>query len=205
MAIDRSDVLAQYGEGVDAIQRIASQLGGDQWSAPACGEWSAAELVGHVGLVADWYHETLDRAEAGDASPSLDVTTFDAWTVQQVRALAPVPSDERVQTFVRSARSYAARLPDDWDLPYGYLRGRISAGRHAALAAIEWHVHAWDLARVCGVHYAPARPDLLAAGGADAITAARSGGGRLAGSVVPWVAAHQRDPWRAVLHRLGRV
>jgi hypothetical protein len=205
MAVDRGEVLTQYEQGVDAIEAFALQLDGDQWAAPACGVWSALDLVGHVGLVAAWYHETLDRAEAGDARPSVDVGTFDEWTQQQVAALAAAPPAERVQTFVSSARAYANRLPADWDLPYGYVRGAISAGQHAALAAIEWNVHAWDLARVIGIDYVPAHADLLAAGAADAITAARARGGALAQRIVPWVAAHQRDPWHTVLHRLGRA
>jgi hypothetical protein len=205
MAINRADVLSQYEQGVDAIEAFASQLHGEQWAASACGVWSALELVGHLGLVAAWYHETLDRAEAGDATPSIDVAKFDAWTEGQVRGLPAVPPAERVQDFVTAARSYADRLPADWDLPYGYVRGEISAGQHAALAAIEWNVHAWDLARVMGIDYVPARADLLAAGGADAVTAARARGGALAQRIVPWVAARQRDPWHAVLHRLGRT
>jgi hypothetical protein len=205
MAIDGADVLSQYEQGVDAIEAFASQLDGEQWAAPACGVWSALDLIGHVGLVAAWYHETLDRAEAGDAMPSVDVATFDAWTEEQVRALPAASPEERVHEFVTTARSYAARLPADWDLPYGYVRGAISAGQHAALAAIEWNVHAWDLARVMGIDYVPANADVLAAGGADAITAARARGGALAQRIVPWVAARQRDPWHAVLHRLGRA
>jgi hypothetical protein len=205
MGVDRADVLGQYEQGVDAIEAFSSQISGEQWGATACGVWSAADLVGHVGLVARWYHETLDRAEAGDASPSVDVATFDEWTRQQVTALAPASPADRVREFVSTAGSYAARLPDDWDLPYGYVRGAISAGQHAALAAIEWNVHAWDLARVIAVDYVPAHADVLAAGGADAVTAARARGGALAQRIVPWVAAHQRDPWHAVLHRLGRA
>jgi hypothetical protein len=165
--------------------------------------WSAADVVTHVGLIATWYHQTLDRAEAGDPTPSLDAATFDEWTVAEVRAAGRAPVRVRLDAFVTSATAYAARLPDAWELPFGYLRGTISAGRHAALAAVEWHVHAWDIARAGGFSHTPTRPDVLAAAAADAVAAAH--GARVAQRVTPFVAGHQRDPWRTVLHRLGRA
>ena len=61
-------VLTQYDDGVVAIGRVVEQWDDEQWSRPACGDWSGTDLAGHLVTVIGWYHSWLDCALAGDAS-----------------------------------------------------------------------------------------------------------------------------------------
>ena len=58
-------VVCLFDEGVDSFAASASSLSPEDWHRPACGSWSACDLARHVATVADWYHDWLDRAEAG--------------------------------------------------------------------------------------------------------------------------------------------
>jgi uncharacterized protein (TIGR03083 family) len=201
--IARDDVLAAFREGVRAIDTYAQRFSDDDWSATACGDWSAAQVAAHVRIVAGWYHDWLDRAERGDATPAFGIDDLPARNEAELGALAPAPPGEHVRAFVASASAYADRLPPNWGRPFGYPRGTITAGQHAALATVEWHVHAWDLARVLGEAHAPSRPDVVAAAAADAWVASQPGA-TVMRAVAPLLARRQRDPWGAVLRRMDR-
>jgi hypothetical protein len=200
---DRDDVQRNFAEGVDAIERYAGSYTDDQWTRSALGVWDASEVLTHVDHMAHWYHERVDRALAGDLSQPFPGDDFDRWTVEQVAAAPRALPRERAADFGATARAYAERLPDVWGTPMWHVGATLTVGQHAALAAVEWHAHAWDLARVIGVEHRPQQPATLAAGAAEAVTVAQRN--RTVQRVVPWVAAHQRDPWRSVLKRLGRV
>jgi hypothetical protein len=207
MTVARDDVCAAFLEGVAAIEGYAARMSNADWESIACGDWTAAEVVAHVGVVAGWYHQWLDRAERGDASPAFPIEELSARNAEELRSLGPAEPATHVEAFVSSATAYASRLPAAWDLPFGYPRGTVTAGQHAALATVEWHTHAWDLAGVLGETHVPAHPGLVAAAAADTWLASgaglrRSGAVR---SVATRVAERQRDPWHAVLHRMGRV
>lgn len=191
------EVLPLYGEGVAAVDRWAGEVASlGRWGEPACGKWSAVDLAGHVLCVSRWYHGWLDRAEAGDSVPpagfDLDAEN-DAW----LAALPPGSGEERTAAFVASAGRYAERLTEAWDLPYGWPRGTVTAGEHAAMAALEWHVHAWDLARVVDGNHVPSAPGVLVAGVLEcrAVAARRP---------VPRSSADP-DPWGGLLRALGRL
>jgi mycothiol maleylpyruvate isomerase-like protein len=207
MAVARDDVLAAYADGVDAIERYAPRFDAAQWASAACGEWSAAQVAAHVEHVAGWYDQWLDRAERGDARPAFSIDELPHRNAEALAASGAAGPMARVERFAASARAYAGRVRDAWDTPFGYPRGTVTAGQHAALAAVEWHVHAWDLARVLGVAHAPARPAVLAEAAAATWLASQGRGpvARATAVVGPVLARHQRDPWRALLHRMGRV
>jgi uncharacterized protein (TIGR03083 family) len=207
MVVRRDAVLATFADGVDAIERYARLLSDDDWQTTACGEWSAAQVVAHVENVVAWYHEWLDRAERGDASSSFPIEELPARNADALRTSGWSEPMQHVERFAASARAYATRLPGAWDLPFGYPRGTVTAGQHGALAAVEWHVHAWDLGRVIGADHEPSRPDVLAEAAAATWLAAQGRGpvARATAAVGPALAKRQRDPWRALLRRMERI
>ena len=153
-----------FDEGVAAFVAETDRLDADGWSRPACGDWSATELARHVLSVIGWYHDWLDRAEAGDASPAFPVDDIDARTARSLAEVGDVPGPEATARFAEQAARYAERLEDGWDLPYGYPRGTVTAGLHAGIAASSGtptrgtsHVSRTDHRAV------RARPPLLAA------------------------------------------
>jgi len=155
-------VLALYREGAEAFVRLAGQAAADgAWDRPACGTWSAADLARHELDVIGWYHGWMDRALDGDPSPAFDIEVIDDRTDAGVRALADVGPEDAVARFAAEAERYAGRLEPNWNLPFGYPRGTVTAGLHAGLAASEWHLHAWDLARALGTEHRPSDPAAL--------------------------------------------
>jgi hypothetical protein len=202
--VPQDEVLHLYDEGVDAFARLAAALEGQDWDRAACGEWGAAALTRHVAAVAGWYHEWLDRAERGDATPPFRGEDLAAQNELTLVPLAGTTGPAALELFVMRARSYRARLPDAWDLPYGYPRGTVTAGLHAAMAATEWHLHAWDLAGSVGSGYRPSDPDALYRGAGACLVAAQGGlKGRIAAVLVPVGA--RLSPWEALLRRSGRA
>jgi len=200
----QADVLAQYREGVDAV--VATVAGWDdaQWAEPACGEWSGTDLAGHLVTVIGWYHSWLDRGLAGDLDPVFPIAALDTETVAALAALRAGSGPARIDEFRASADAYAARLGEHWDAPFAYPRGLVTAGLHAGVAAVEWHIHAWDLARAAGGDHEPADAEGLFLAAARCQLAVAGGLRERAGMQAARLAARRR-PWHQLLQRMGRV
>ena len=202
--IPHESVRSLYDEGVEALVATADGLTPAVWEQAACGEWTATELARHVLAVAGWYHEWLDRAERGDPTPVFDARDLALKNAEALGGLTDLDGPAAVAEFAHRARAYRERLTAVWDLPFGYPRGTVTAGLHAGVAACEWHLHTWDLARARGRSYAPRDPATLYAATGACIAAAEGGvKGRVAAALVP-VGARLR-PWEAILRRSGRA
>jgi hypothetical protein len=201
----QTTVMRLYDEGVDRFVTLTGrrQLP-DEWERPACGEWTTTVLARHLLAVIGWYHEWLDRAESGDASPPFSVEALARQNTQALLSLGDVPGPEAVSRFAAAAGAYGDRVLSLWDVPFGYPRGTVTAGLHAGVAACEWHLHTWDLARSRGVGHQPSDPGALYAAAGACQARARGGwkGGFMA-STVPFGA--RMRPWRALLQRSGRA
>ena len=198
------EVLRLYDEGVDGFAGFAGGMTDDDWDRRACGEWSAVAVARHVASVAGWYHEWLDRAEGGDALPPFRADELAVQNELALAAAGETTGPEALELFVTRARSYRERLPATWDLPYGYPRGTVTAGLHAAVAACEWHLHAWDLAQSGGSAHLPSDPDCLYRGASACLAEAQGGlKGRIAAVLAPVGA--RLSPWEALLRRSGRA
>ena len=203
-------VLSLYKEGVDALVDMAGRLGEDDWQRTATDQWTAADLAGHLLVVARWYHEWLNRAEMGARGRPFPYDELPARNAASLAALPPATGPERVAEFAATATAYAARLPAAWDLPYGFPYGTVSAGVHAGAAAGEWHLHCWDMGRAVGATHRPSDPALLYEGVGTSLTAARTGllPDRLrlvlSRSTVRRAVSRTADPWSVLLERTGR-
>ena len=188
-------VVESFLAGVTAVSGAVEGWADADWARPACGIWTGTDLAGHLVTVVGWYYSWLDRALAGDASPAFPA---DELTIQTAAALDTLPSGsgpDRVAEFDRTARRYAARVVDAWEVPYGYPRGTVTAGLHAALASWEWHVHASDLARTAGRDHRPADAALLYGRGMDCFAVATGTDPRVDAPA---------DAWLELLRRTGR-
>ena len=191
---------AAYLAGIDAVIAIAAGFRDQAWEAATpCAEWQAADVAAHLRCVADDLHEYLDDAPVSRLA-RLMATGARADTIErkmarqnaaEIAALPIVSPHEHVIAFADSARRYLARLDPLLSLPHHSYRGRvITVAGMAGAACVEWHVHAWDLARALGQDYRPADP--------EAVVAAW-----LAGLPhLPMV--RDDDPWAAVLLASGR-
>lgn len=199
-------IMRAYDDGVDAVDAMATRIDtSDAWDRPTpCPAWSASELAGHLQIVAGWYHAWLDRAEAGFADPPFPAGRLPTQNAAAVDGLPETTGPERVAGFVELARAYAKRVPERWNLPYGYPRGTVTAGFHAGVAAVEWHIHAWDLGRVVGHDHRPADPDVLAAIGAESELRWKAPALRPLLPLVRGVVT-TGDSWRRLLRGAGRT
>lgn len=181
--------LRVFDAGVLALRVTAGWYQTHEWSRPTpCAGWDAHDVAGHVVGVIGWYHDWLDRAEAGDASPPFGPHELAARNAEALASLTVDGGPQRIATFAARAQAYALRVRERWDLPYGYPRGTVTAGEHAGMAAAEWHLHAWDLSRAIGRDHRAADAALL-------VEAIRS-----TGREVP----ERTDPWESLLRMSGR-
>jgi len=193
-----------FATGVDAVIEITAGFDDEQWAGPVCGDWSGTDLAGHLVTVSGWYHEWLDRGLDGIAEPVFPITELDAHTSEALAALPPGSGPERIETFADSAERYVLRLAQHWDVPFGYPRGTVTAGLHAGVAAVEWHVHAWDFAHAAGLEHVPADADVLFVAAARCQMAMLGGFRGRAGVRAAKLAA-RRNAWEQLLQHMGRI
>jgi mycothiol maleylpyruvate isomerase-like protein len=196
---DRRDLLHACREGVVAICELAAHF--SDWSAPTpCRDWDALDLAGHLRCVAENFHEYLNDAPASrlsrlfaqDAPAALLVRQLSRQNAAELAVLPPATGREHVIAFAVSAEAYADRLPDVWDAPHLSYRGtKLTAGDHAGAVCVEWHLHAWDLARALDKDHRPSRPDVVEAAWRTGVPHLRAPGGG--------------DRWEAVLRASGRI
>lgn len=102
-------VLAAYGAGVRAIERITSVA---EWDVPTpCGAWRAIDVVGHLHAVARSYNRLLDAASSGEPRRDLPRgSQLAATNAADLDALTEAEGDGRARGFVMEADTYADRL-----------------------------------------------------------------------------------------------
>jgi uncharacterized protein (TIGR03083 family) len=190
-----------YLQAINAIIEITAGFTAAMWNMPTpCPEWRAADLAGHLRCVTDDYHEYLDEAPVSRLARLMD-TGANADTIArklarqnaaELAALPDVPPAVHIEAFVESATRYTSRLDPLLPLPHHSYRGRvITVAGMGGMACVEWHVHAWDLARTLGEFYRPADPEAVLAGWLVGIPHI---------AVVP-----DDDPWLSVLKSSGRL
>ncbi len=166
--------LAAYHAGVTVICELAAQFTGEAWEAPTpCPEWRAVDMAAHLRCVADDYHEYLDdapfsrlsRLMAASAGPERLARKLARQNAAELAALADATGSEHIAAFAASARAYADRAQQVWDMPHHRYRDTVvTVGGMLGAACAEWHLHAWDLARAQGKDYRPADPGILVEG-----------------------------------------
>jgi hypothetical protein len=203
--VDRAAVLAVHRDGLEALAGFGATAPDSLWGTTVCGVWDGADLAGHVLAVSGWYHEWLDRAEAGDTDVPFRSQELATRNQTALNALGPGTGPDRLAAFRRSAEAYLERVAPRWDLPFAFPFGVVTAGQHAAVAAMEWHAHAWDLARGAGGDHRPVDPDTLADAVVDAWARRRGPvrGAALRG-LAPIARGASRDSWAFLLRNSGR-
>lgn len=197
------DVVDQYRSGVRVIDVVASGLDETSWHRPACGVWTAEQTARHVLSVVGWYHDWLDRALQGNRSIPFDARDMDSRTAAALAAVGDVDGPTAVARFVDEADRYAERVVDDWDVPYGYPAGVVTAGLHLGVAATEWNLHAWDLSGPTGTRHRPEDAAGLFHAAASCVAAAEPGvRGWAMRTAIPL--GRRIEPWETMLRRTGR-
>lgn len=203
--LDPAVVIELFDDGVQALVDAAAGREGRAWHRTVVGEWSGHELARHLVAVCDWYHEWLDRALDGDATPPFPAKQLAGRNELAILDLDHLEGPDAIERFDERAGEYCDRLAaasrnGNWDLPYGFANGTSTVGGHAGIAAGEWHLHAWDLA---GHEFAPKRPtELYLAIGAGMTQTHPAWKRAITRRVVARIA--RKNPWLDLLERSGR-
>ena len=153
--------------------------------------------------VVDWYHGWLDRALDGDASSPFDPVEFEVRNQAEIDARRTIAAADVIERFEERAGSYLERALPHWELAYGFPLGTTTVGGHLAVAAAEWHLHAWDVTRETATPHVPESPDVVLLGAGNTIARVTGGiRGRLLATLLPLAA--RRDAWAGMLTRSGR-
>ncbi|MCP4380138.1 MAG: hypothetical protein GY798_01705 [Hyphomicrobiales bacterium] len=193
-----------FRDGVESVERISSGLSNRAWERPACGRWTGAQTARHLAAVARWYHEWLDRAIAGDASPPFTASEMDQRNDDALARIGDISGPEAITDFAETATDYLRRATAHWNLAYGYPYGTVTVGLHCGVAAAEWHLHAWDLSHTSELRHRPQNPEALFTAAGMCLAEAKGGlGGAMLRFLVPLGA--RRSPWPTILQRSGRT
>lgn len=187
-----SALIGAQREGVDAVTSVAARFADADWSRPSpCTEWSATDLAAHLRATAVRYGALLAEADAGRVTDVAVLQDLAVRNAAAIAALPPASGPEHIEVFAAQAVRLAERVPGaEGTVVQRWRDGTTLSGRHlAAVAVVEWHVHAWDLARAIGVDYAPRDPLVVADAWRASIRHIELPGG---------------EPWRAVIVASGR-
>lgn len=199
MAQAQREIKVNFRSGIEAVLEVTNSLSAEQWDRPACGEWSVIETVRHLAAVVAWYEEWLTRAENDLSTRPFEESEFDTRNANELLAFAYLDGPAAVDAFAAAADSYLARAAQRWDLPFGYPGGTVTVGLHAGIAAVEWHLHAWDIDNT----HEPTNAESLFIGAGACVAAARGGlAGKAMARVIP--VAAKRSPWKTLLKESGR-
>jgi hypothetical protein len=194
---DRLRVLESYQDGTAAIRAMAARC--PDWNVPTpCADWQAIDLAGHLRCAGENYLEFLQDALdsrlaklfAQKAASAVLIRQQARQNAAELAVLPPEPGPVHILAFAAAANAYMDLALDTWDRTHFIHRGtKYTVGDHVGAASVEWHLHAWDLARAIGADYRPRDPDAL-------VSAWRWG--------VPHLPLASGDSWHAVLVSSGR-
>ncbi|MBK5216697.1 MAG: maleylpyruvate isomerase N-terminal domain-containing protein [Propionibacteriales bacterium] len=159
--LSHSTVCAAYRDGVSEVREAVTFLGeGAAQSPTPCPEWNVLELVTHLWCTADRYHRLLGYAVAGCPERMLVNEELAVENERAVVAAAATDLNKVLSSFVSSAEAYLPRATVSWEVA-PYQVGGGSVGDALGVAAIEWHIHAWDLRKSVGHDYRPTCAETL--------------------------------------------
>jgi hypothetical protein len=202
--VDREAVASLYRDGVNAIVATTDAFDDAAWVRPACGKWNAADTARHLLGVASWYDAWLDRAIAGDTSAPFAESAIDQRNDQEIAELQGVSGPIAIAKFEQAANDYVQRAIARWDLPFTYPFGVVTVGLHLGVAATEWHLHAFDLARSASQNYSPNNPEALFLAAGACVAQTKPAFQRAALRKLVSLGA-RRNPWRTIVRQSGRT
>ena len=193
----RPDVAAvqrALASGAAAVAGVT--LGGDAEPTP-CTLWTLRDLVRHLEIIAGAYVLWVGAAVGGRVGTLRAREAQDAWNAELLARLPARDTADHRARFTALAGDHQRLVAAAADLPMFELAGgaRWTVGDHAGVAALEWHVHAWDLAVAGGQAHRPAPDDVAILAGIWE---------HLQGPVVGVPLPALDDAWAAVLTAAGR-
>lgn len=127
-----------FARGLDVFDAVVADMDGHDWSQPsACDGWTALDVLGHVGQIAEVGAEVFEGRPPRPPSTSPHPGEH-------------VDGDPAAYWNDRSARVRAGLAGVDLTREIDTPAGRRTMADGLAFPAIDLFVHAWDIARVSG-------------------------------------------------------
>ncbi len=156
---------------VEAIQRVLASgmaactdavASAPDDRATACDGWTVRDLVRHLEVVAGSNVLWTSAALGGRVRRALSEPDQDAFNHEMLDRLPRRSTAAHLERFVELADDHVRLVRATAAMPMTELGdGRVlTAAEHAGLVALEWHVHAWDLARSNGDSHLPEADDV---------------------------------------------
>ncbi|RIV39437.1 maleylpyruvate isomerase N-terminal domain-containing protein [Micromonospora radicis] len=153
-----------YLDGVAAVAEVCAGYQPADWARTGpCAPWSSLDVLRHLHATAQESvtgHREILRSGPKELMTSAELAAFNARSLVLLPVVAPPVA---LRSFKAAATRYlrvASAIPD---LPSYTFRGRTWDARCSiGVLAVEWHLHAWDLATTVGRAYHPREPALLA-------------------------------------------
>ncbi|MFK3982870.1 maleylpyruvate isomerase N-terminal domain-containing protein [Micromonospora sp. NPDC050397] len=154
-----------YSSGVEAVCRIAARYSAADWRRVGpCAPWTALDVLRHLQVTASESHVThLYALEFGpkELMSQGKLAEFNQLTLQ---GLPIRTAPFHLREFVEAATRHLGECAATPEVPSFSYHGRVwNVACGIGVLAVEWHLHAWDLAATIGEFYRPRSPALLAA------------------------------------------
>lgn len=148
--------LAAVDQGAAAIERHGP-VPQPQFETP-CSEWRAHDLIRHLEIIAGAYLLWAGSSVGGRVGELRVLGQLNAYNARMLQRLPDRPTADHLARWRDLAADYRRLIVPAFDRPM--LQGRngtlLTVGEFAAIAAIEWHIHGWDLAQSGGSTHRPA-------------------------------------------------
>lgn len=192
----REATLAAIDAGIAAIESTAGRV--DPPDPSACTGWTVHDLVRHLEAIAGAYVLWAGAAIGGRIGRMRTPRELEDYNDQMLQRLPERSTDRHLQQFGDLARDHRRLVATGWSHPMLHTPGDalLRVGDHGRLAAVEWHLHAWDLGEATDDRHRPTATSLEVLCGAWDQTL-----GDLAG--VPRDTGD--DPWTFLLAATGRI
>lgn len=165
-APDRATTLGAVVAGIDAV--VAAVRDGRPDAASPCTGWDALTVVRHLEGIAGAYVLWAGSSLGGRIArmrTGVEAADYNATILARLPRLGLA---EHLDRFVTLACDHVRLARVTWTTPMLQTPDDVilSVGQHAGVAAVEWHVHAWDLARSQGRQHTPDADSLAVCVGA---------------------------------------
>ena len=159
-----SGIDAAYLNGVEAVHSIASSYSPEEWlQESTCRGWRAVDVLRHlygVVLEAQWILRTIPRHGPRELMTERQLNHFNC---QMLKIMPQREPFDQLLRFESAATHLPYQARDILDADCYIHEGRIWSVREGIqFLAVEWHLHAWDLAATISRDYLPTSAAALA-------------------------------------------
>lgn len=154
----RDATTAAIEAGIVAVETAAA--GSDPGRPTACSAWTVHDLVRHLEAIAGAYVLWVGAAIGGRVGTMRTPDALRAYNDLMLQRLPQLPTEQHLERFRALADDHRRLVGAGWGQPMMRTPGDtvLRVGDHGGLAALEWHLHAWDLGGATSGAHRPSVP-----------------------------------------------